>query len=133
MSTNKEQLNAYYQQLSASDQESLLAFAQFLAQRGGPELALGSSAAVPVETAEAEPAPLPEPKDIPRPDEEKVILAVKRLSQTYFMLDKNKMLGLTSGLVTQHVMHGRDARDVIDELEEVFGGQYRELQENHRE
>ena len=75
----------------------------------------------------AEPRELPEPRDIPRPDSEKVVAAIKRLSQTYFMLDKSKMLGYTSDLMTQHIIHGRDGVEVIDELELVFLREYEKL------
>ena len=61
--------------------------------------------------------------------QERVVAAVKRLSKTYFMLDKSKMLGATSDLVTQHIMQGREASDVIDELEQVFIDQYQRLKE----
>ena len=73
------------------------------------------------------PSPQPEhhePVDIPRPEQESVIAAVKRLSATYHMLDKDKMLNDTSLLVTQHLVQGRDAVEVIDELEAVFRRYY---------
>ena len=56
-----------------------------------------------------------------------MVAAVKRLSRTYYMLDKKKMLGVTSDLVTQHLLQGRDSSDVIDELEAIFEQQYRQL------
>ena len=43
------------------------------------------------------------------------------------MLDKAAMLNETSMLMTQHIMHGRAAADVIDELEDLFEQQYRKL------
>ena len=72
---------------------------------------------------------IPEPEVIPRPQDEKVVAAVKRLSKTYFMLDKKKMLGVTSDLVTQHLLHGRDALEVIDELERVFEENYLQMKQ----
>jgi hypothetical protein len=52
---------------------------------------------------------------------------MKRLSATYHMLDKSKLLNETSALMAQHVMQGRPAHEVIDELEVVFELHYRRL------
>jgi hypothetical protein len=41
------------------------------------------------------------------------------------MLDKAKLLNETSALMAQHVMQGRPAEEVIDELEIVFEMHYR--------
>jgi len=111
-----------FQQLSAADQLAVSNFAEFLLSRS-PDRQSAS------EVAAAAPAPLPEPNPIPRPDNEKVVAAVKRLSQTYFMLDKTKMLAVTSDLVTQHILHGREAVEVINELEQVFASQYQQLKQ----
>ena len=43
------------------------------------------------------------------------------------MLDKAKMLHESSTLMTQHVMQGRAAADVIDDLEAVFRRYYEEF------
>ena len=43
------------------------------------------------------------------------------------------MLGATSDLVTQHIMQGREASDVIDELEQVFTDQYQQLKEGGKD
>lgn len=109
----EQRLRKLFKQLSEEEQKTLLDFAEFLVTRSVPE--------------ETE---LPEPRQIPRPDEESVIKAVKRLSETYFMLDKDHILHETSALVSQHIMQGRDAADVIDELESVFSSHYEKLREN---
>lgn len=110
--------------LSAVDQAAVISFAEFLSSRNGclPLTVPGFS----------EPAPaveIPEPESIPRPEDEKVVAAVKRLSKTYFMLDKKKMLGETSDLVTQHIIQRRDVVEVIDELEAVFSREYQLLKD----
>jgi len=64
------------------------------------------------------------PLDIPRPEKESVVRAIKRLGATYPMLDRSKMLNETSVLMTQHVISGRDAAEVIDELEVLFRRYY---------
>ena len=56
-----------------------------------------------------------------------MVKAIRRLSATYPMLDKSKMLNQTSSLVAQHVMQGRETKAVIDELEVVFESHYRKL------
>jgi hypothetical protein len=43
------------------------------------------------------------------------------------MLDRSKMLNETSVLMTQHVISGRDAVEVIDELEILFRRHYENL------
>ena len=57
---------------------------------------------------------------IPRPEQERVVDAIKRLAETYPMLDKKKLLNQTSGLVAEHVMGGKPARQVIDAMEAAF-------------
>ncbi len=118
---NQQLLISIFESLSPTGQSSLLSFAEFLAQR--------NSADMPVTTlpAQIEPEPIPEPELLPRPEDERVVAAVKRLSKSYFMLDKRKMLSVTSDLMTQHILQGKEAVGVIDELEEIFREQYRKL------
>jgi hypothetical protein len=112
--------------LSAADQQSVTSFAEFLLSRAQSDTAVSPS---PSTTA----VDIPEPKLVPRPKDERVVAAVKRLSKAYFMLDKSKMLGVTSDLVTQHILQGREAADVIDELEKVFADHYRQLKQDDGE
>ncbi len=118
MSDLEENLLNLFRELPAADQASLLAFAEFLRSRAGGVALIRSA---------REPAPVPEPVEIPRPEAESVVKAVKRLAQTYPMLDKSTMLNDTSTLVMQHVIQGRDAVEVIDELEIVFQRHYARL------
>lgn len=67
---------------------------------------------------------LPPPVEISRPEEETVVRAIKRLRATYPMLNPSKLLNETSVLVSQHVMQGRNAVEVIDELEVLFRRHY---------
>ena len=114
-SDEQRQLLKLHAGLDTQDRASLLAFAAFLAQRAGAQ------------QADAEPPEPPEPKLIPRPAQETVIGALKRLSASYFMLDKSTMLNETANLMGAHIMQGREAREVIDELEVIFARQYRRL------
>lgn len=98
--------------LGAAERNCLLSYAEFLLHRQGREA-----------SAAAEPIPLPLP--IERPSEERVITAIKRLSNTYFMLDAGRLLHETSALVTAHILQGRAAVEVIDDLERLFHDHYR--------
>jgi hypothetical protein len=104
-----------FAQLGEQDRESLIAFAEFLVGRGEER-----------EQADAEVNASSEPKSIPRPETESVVAAIKRLSETYHMLDRSLLLTDTSSLMTAHLMKGRGAPDVIDELEELFARHYQE-------
>jgi len=115
---DQRRLLKLYKGLSRQDQESLVAFAEFLFERGG--------GAAPDEVVVAEPRP------IPRPEQESVVAAIKRLSQTYFMIDKSKLFTETSSLMTAHIMQGRTASEVIDDLEVLFETHYQENYLNNK-
>lgn len=108
----EQRLKKLFKKLGDQEQKTVLEFAEFLASRSEPEDVV-----------------LPEPNYLPRPEDESVIKAVKRLSETYFMLDKDHILHETSALVSQHIMQGRAAEEVIDELETVFSGHYEKLRD----
>ncbi|MFO8153295.1 Crp/Fnr family transcriptional regulator [Thioalkalivibrio sp.] len=97
--------------LPQEQQRTLLQFAEFLL----------------AQVPEGEAAPLPEPKEIPRPEQESVIKAMRRLSETYHMLERGPLLNETSALMGQHVMQGRPAAEVIDELEVIFARHYEKV------
>lgn len=124
----KDALVTLLDRLPAADLEAVTRFAEFLLSRSGSSLTSRVTGATP-QPGVAAPAEIPQPEAIPRPDDEKVVAAVKRLSKTYYMLDKKTMLGVTSDLVTQHILHGREAAAVIDELESLFEQQYRQFRE----
>ena len=107
MKKSEKDLLGLYRLLPAEAAHQLVDFAEFLASRYQPES-----------------MQLASPEDIPRPDKESVVAAVKRLSATYPMLDKDKLLNETATLVSQHMIQGRDAVEVIDELEDIFSKQY---------
>jgi hypothetical protein len=102
----EKRLRRIFSALPESDRHSLLAFAEFLQTRAP-------------RASQAQ-----EPLVIPRPAEESVIGAIKRLSATYPMLDKSAIFNETSHLVSQHVLHGREAGQVIDDLEALFERAY---------
>jgi len=117
METTEKHLLQLFSQLAAGDQATLLAFAEFLYGRGSS----GETMAAP------EPAVIEEPGQIERPAEESIVGCLKRLANTYPMLDKNVMLRATSELVATSLMKGGDTVAAIDQLEEIFRIQYEQL------
>jgi hypothetical protein len=117
MASAEQQLTALFRQLTADNQLTLLAFAEFLAHRRPAGTVAVSK----------EPVVIPEPEAIERPAGESVVGALKRLSQTYHMLDKTETLGATSDLVASNIMQGSDPAEVIDQLEDIFRSLYENL------
>ena len=117
MVAREKRLLRLFRALEAQEQDTLLAFAEFLNASRGPQA----------------PTELPKPELIPRPDKESVVAAIRRLSKSYPMLDKSRMLNDTSNLMTQHVMQGRPAEEVVDQLEEVFRRHYAQFEREFHE
>jgi hypothetical protein len=115
--TRKQQLLNCFDQLDEPGQNSLLDFAQFLLQKSEPDTA---------EVVPQKQQPIPHP----RPQDEKVISAIKRLRASYFMLDTDGLLNQTSSLMTQFMMQGRPANEVIDDLEQLFNDHYQKYLES---
>ncbi len=115
---DERRLRDILRSLPESQARTLLEFAEFLDARSRQGAAgVGASG----------PPAAPMPADIPRPAQESVVKAIKRLAATYPMLDRSKMLNETSSLMTQHVIQGRDSVAVIDELEVIFRRHYETL------
>jgi hypothetical protein len=119
LSSTERRLLELYRLMGGNEQETLLAFAEFLRQRG-------ASATVPGPLGATE---IPDPVPLPRPARESVVAGLKRLSQTYPMLSKTDMLNATSELVARHIMLGTEPAQVIDRLEDIFREHYRKLRE----
>jgi hypothetical protein len=109
VTADERRLLRAYRALPAAQQAGLRDYAQFLLSRAGAE----EAAATPQE-----------PLDLPRPEQESVVKAIRRLMATYPMLERNQLLHETSALMAQHVVHKRPAPEVIDELEAVFRRSY---------
>jgi len=101
----QQRLLQIFKLLPSSSQQTLLAFAEFLQSRQAPSQPM-----------------VPQLK--PRPLDESVVGAIKRLAQSYPMLDKAVMLDETSRLMTEHIIQGRDKTEIIDELETIFSRHY---------
>ena len=109
---SQRELQRLFDRLNDADRHSLLAFAQFLAGRDG------LSWDEPVHQVAQQPL------EIPRPQDESVVHAIRRLSETYPMLNKDELLHEASGLMSSHVLHGNPASAVIDKLEALFADAY---------
>jgi hypothetical protein len=109
MSPEERRITRLYRSLSPADRATLLAFGEFLAQR----------------YIEASERPVRrEPEPIERPTDETVVAALKRLRRVYAMLDRGVLLHEASSLMSAHVLQGRPAVKVIDELESLFARHY---------
>lgn len=110
---DQRELLALYVKLSEADRHSLVSFGHFLASQRPAESEAGAVESV-----------CKEPLAIPRPESESVIKAIARLSKTYPMLEKKNLIDGTSILMSAHVLQGRSADQVINELELLFEEQY---------
>lgn len=104
-----QRLATILQGLSSAKRTSLLDFAEFLHAQDNE--GLGASI-------------VKEPLSIPRPGEETVVKAIQRLTVTYPMIDVAALMNESTALVSQHVMEGRAAIEVIDDLETLFQSHY---------
>jgi uroporphyrinogen-III decarboxylase len=79
--------------------------------------------------AQAEPVSkeVPPPDDVPRPEVETVVGAVKRLKTKYHMVESMTVFSAASALMTDHMVKGRDLVEVIDEMELLFEDAYNKL------
>lgn len=111
-------LSDIYAKLGEQERRSLLDYAEFLLQRQQ-------------DAGKSEPVTAPaEPELHPRPESESVVAAIKRLTRSYPMLEKQALFSGTSELMSAHLLQGRDAEEIIDELEALFEQFYRDYVES---
>lgn len=103
------QLLDLWHELDADRRTALLEFAAFLVAR----------------------AEVPAPARIVtlRPEQERVVHAVRRLNGSYPMLERAKLLQPVGDLLSQHLVDGRAAAEVIDALEALYAASYAALLE----
>lgn len=118
LSSEQNLLLDYFSKLSEVDQKSLLSFAAFLSSRN--ELAGDSQKTHQI------------PELLPRPVDESVPKAIKRLSLSYPMLQDAELLQQCSTLMSQFILKGRAASNVIDELELLFRQSYEHYQNDNK-
>lgn len=116
MSKLTDKLQSLAENLNADEQKTLLDYAEFMVERSTHQ----------VETVS------PVPLEILRPAEETVVGAMKRLSQTYPMLNMDKLLHNASGLMSEHIMQGKAALEVIDELQVMFEKHYQDYTDDSK-
>ncbi|MEK9742600.1 MAG: Crp/Fnr family transcriptional regulator [Gammaproteobacteria bacterium] len=103
----RRQLNKVLDQLTSENVALLAEFADFLrARQPEPESDFGEACV------------------LPRPQDESVIAAIRRLSKSYPMLAKDDLFNEASSLMTRHLMHGESAEATIDRLESIFKARY---------
>lgn len=95
-SADEARLLDAFRRLDARGRASLADYAAFLAARQPPAMAAA-----------------PEP----RPAAETVVQAIRRLSRSYPGLGRHALMPLAERLLAQHMVDGRPAAEVIDELE----------------
>ena len=99
-----------YESLDDERKQSLCDFADFLYAKAGPVV-----------------KEIPAPEDVPRPEQETVVGAVKRLKTKYHMVESMMVFSAASSLMTDHMVKGRDLVEVIDEMEALFEDAYKKL------
>ncbi|MBI3774971.1 MAG: hypothetical protein HY273_05360 [Gammaproteobacteria bacterium] len=102
----QRRLVALFELMSDRGREMLLEYAEFLAVR------------------HQRPIASLEPLNIPRPETETVVAAIRRLVETFPMLERGALFNETSGLMAQHMMYARPAPEVINQLEVLFQQHY---------
>lgn len=107
---NKNKLLSIFETLDNERQVSLIDYAEFLQSKG--DLVASE---------------IPEPVDIERPEKETVVGAIKRLKLTYPMIENMSIFSAASSLMTEHMVNGRDAVEVVDEMEVLFEDAYQVL------
>lgn len=103
----RQALLAAFDGLDQAQQDALMDFAALLAARED-----GSAAAVTRRVPE------------PRPADESVVAAIRRLTRAYPAAERRRLMGPLSMLMAEHALQGRAAAEVIDELEAVFERQH---------
>lgn len=107
MKGEEKKLLDLFERLPQTQQETLIAFAEFLAVRPSDET-----------------SPAVGPVAILRPAQETVTMAIRRLTRTYPMLERRRLMADAARSMAQHALEGRPASEVIDELEAVFKRHY---------
>jgi len=102
-------------QLNAENRQHLLSYADYLLNQQ--------------ESAD-EAKTIAAPVDITPPEDESVVAAMQRMSKTYPMLNKDDLLHEAAGLMSEHVMQGRAATDVINDLQALFLRHYEAYVQN---
>ncbi len=99
----EEKLVGRFRELPARERSSLLDYLDYLYDRTNSVVCAAK-----------------EPLSMERPPDETVIGAMQRLRQTYPMLNTDGIFDRASALMSEHMLYGREANAVIDDLEALF-------------
>jgi hypothetical protein len=110
MKRDAKALADLFNTLDKDRQQSLFDYAEFLQAKGGIVR-----------------QDIGKPVDVPRAENETVVGAIKRLKQAYPMIDSMEVFAVASNLMTDHMVKGRDAEEVINEIEVLFEDTYNKL------
>ncbi len=127
---SKKKLQQLFAELSEKDQHALLRYAEFLHTQAGQNQVDQNQNATEKEAAPATPE---QPVGLPRPAQEIVVAAIRRLAKNYPMLNHDRLLKQSADLMTMHLVQGRPAPEVIDELEALFLDHYNQYLEQFRD
>ncbi len=119
MNSHDRRLLRAVRKLDESQREQVLAFAEFLESRQKSASAARSSPQ--------------DPSPLPRREGETVVGAIKRLRETYYMLDVRNMLNETAALMSRHAVGGAPAHEVITELEVLFHRSYAQYRDDFQD
>jgi len=109
-----KRLDSLMNQLSVTHQQSIIDFASYLVEQYS------------LKSVSDE---ILEPQPVQRPVDETVVCAIKRLKKTYYMLDTDGLLNKASALMGQHMLQGRAAKSVIDDLQHLFESSYEDYRQ----
>lgn len=109
---NKAKLLEIFGTLNDERQENLIDYAGYLQSKG--DLVVKE---------------IQKPVNIERPEEETVVGAIKRLKLTYPMIESMSVFSAASDLMTDNMVSGRDAAEVIDEMQTLFEEEYQSMLE----
>ena len=116
-STEERKLCQLYKSLGDHQRETLLAFAAFLSEKQTTS-----------EIVEPE-AILQYPLLIEVTDNESVVKGIKRLKSSYFMIEDENLLHEVSALMSEHIMKGVSAKEIIPRVEVVFKKFYQQYKD----
>lgn len=114
MSDSKEKLIRIFRKLDATQQTSLLDYAEYL------ESKLSNKA------ADSSLSEVREPVFESASESETVIATLKRMRRVYPMLETGDLFHEASALVSSNLMGGRPRLEVIEEIEQLFEKHYYE-------
>ena len=121
----EQRLLEVHSALNPDSRDSLLSFAEFLLSRQ-PAAEANRAQTIPASLE----TPLESPLDIPRPEQESVVAAIRRLRGTYPMVPRKTVFQQSSTLMTRHIIEGANAGAIIDQLEALFLSEYDKLKDD---